>query len=170
MDAPPESKYDAAVRRLRQRRFPYHWAVLGVALVTLVIALAVWIWRAERQRWAVAGIEAAGGHVFYDYRPFQISGTLPGPDWLCRLLGKDYLADVREVSLMFRADEATLAYLSGLPELQELDVSYSQVSNAGMEHVLELTDLRSIDLTGSEVSPWAVTRLQSELPGCYIHR
>jgi hypothetical protein len=104
--------------------------------------------RAERQRRAVAAIEASGGGVRYEYEdvlPGSVA-EFPGPDWLSRLLGVDYFDDVTYAYLGAEAGNAELAEVSALTRLRELWLDDTQVTDTGCE------------------------RLQRSLPDCVICR
>jgi hypothetical protein len=145
----------------------------------------------------VAAIQAAGGDVLYDYEfraPPSGRNELPGPDWLCRLMGVDYFADVAYVSLYAGATDHTLARVGTLTALQELwlggaqvnDAGLSQVrglaklellslygtsvTDAGLAHVGGLSNLKKVYLIGGQTSDEGYRRLHEALPECEIVR
>ncbi|MEX0714565.1 MAG: hypothetical protein WD278_19670, partial [Pirellulales bacterium] len=102
----------SAPSKLRRRRWcwrQYSISTLLLAVTILGVVLGLVTNRAERQRRAVAAIRELGATVRYDFEPDNPRGLmalgrppaanppvqeLPGPDWLCRILGVDYFADV----------------------------------------------------------------------------
>jgi hypothetical protein len=191
--AQPVSKAPPARPRRRLWRFSLRTLLAVVTLVALV--LGVWVSRAERQRQAVAAIQAAGGIVRYDYQAGEapaVYGERPGPDWLCRLLGVDYFADVTLVGLYPSATDETVAHLSGLTSLTCLYLDDTQVGDAGLAHLSGLTNLRvlwlhntgvgdasliclsgmsnlqELSLPGTQVSDAGLAHLSRALPHCLI--
>jgi hypothetical protein len=138
-------------------RFQYRLRTL--LLCVLVCAVACdWfvsrIQRAKRQREAVEAIEKSGGRVKYDYQ-FDRSGNKPqnakppGPAWLRKLLGDDFFAYVVHAEVNTNAG---LEHLKDLTQLRVLSLSGPTVTNAGLEHLDELTQLRELSLSGPKVT------------------
>ncbi|MEX2118862.1 MAG: hypothetical protein WD847_04565 [Pirellulales bacterium] len=155
MEAPAQqtSQVKAARSRRRWLQFSLRWLLVIVTVSGIGLGLVVS--RVERQRQAVAAIRGAGGVVFYDFEdptsPVPaVRGELPGPDWLCRLLGVDYFAEVTKATLP-GATDATVAHLSGLTSLKELSLYSTQVSDAGLAHLSQLTSLQGLRLGGTQV-------------------
>jgi hypothetical protein len=139
-------------------------------LVTvLCVALGRWVTTAERQRQAVAAIEATGG--FIDYVPFlalvEGSGvTNPReseafPVTLLRhWLPPDYFDEVLQVHLTnTRLTEAGLVHLRGLTDLQTLGLGNTQDTDAALAR-LRLTGLQQLWLGGSQVTDAGLAHLQ----------
>ncbi|MBL7040697.1 MAG: hypothetical protein ISR77_18840 [Pirellulaceae bacterium] len=104
--------------------------------------------QARTQSDAVAAIHRLGGRVVYDcqigvngLRPYA---EPPGPEWLRKLLGIDFLADVRSVSFFHatRLDDDDLACLSPLSGLTDLLLTNTQITDAGLRR---LTGLKSLE-------------------------
>lgn len=64
---------------------------------------------------------------------------------------------------------AHLRLFVGLRQLQELDLSaVTQLSDAGLKHLVPLRQLKTLNLTGLPLSNEAVQELARELPNCHI--
>ena len=92
---------------------------------------------AREQREAIEEIEKAGGDVFFDYQVDASGnpmpwGTPPGPRWLSKLLGEDPFVNVSSVLV-------------------------PQISDAKLEPLERLTELRTLQLVGAEGHPRRVT-------------
>lgn len=96
----------------------------------------------------------------------------------------DTLAD-GSVRVSLRGKEASIADLSAAtslcwnhpqeyPELRELDLSQSKLTDEGLEYlrmnVSSIPDLEVLDLSETDVSDEAVAELQAALPDCQIIR
>jgi hypothetical protein len=194
--APQTSEAKPARPRRRWLRFSLRTLLVGVTL--LCVALGFWVNGAQRQRRAVAAVWAIGSRVEvqYDYQApgAAVEGELPAPDWLCRLLGVDYFAEMTSVLIPTGSTDATaahmgglpalvvlsldgaavsdagLAHLSGLTRLRVLAFEDAQVTDAGLEHLRGLTNLEELYLYGSQVTDEGWVRLQHALPHCKIYR
>jgi hypothetical protein len=183
MDAPEPSKPQK--RRWSWRQYSISTLMIVITLVGVVLALVVI--PAERQRRAVAAIHKLGGAVWYN---FELEGgmtwtaagdwsDLPGPDWLCRILGVDYFADAVHVEAQDMTDaglghlqgltslqalglpqvtDADLVHLERLTSLEELGLG-TQVTDAGLVHLEGLTGLRSLTLYGTQVTDAGLVHL-----------
>src|SRR5262249_27919501 len=124
-----------------------------MALVLIVGGGLGWvIHRAHVQRDAVAAIKRVGGHVGYSWQ--RSKGTWispppkpPGPDWVRRTLGPDFLDTATYVLLQGeQCDDESLRAACRLPWLEELSVVNTGVTDASAEDIRYLTNLRSLDL------------------------
>ena len=170
-DAAAAQTNPAQAARPRRRRFRYSLRTLLVVVTLVGVVLGVWVQRAERQRRAVAAMREDGGKVMYDYeesRPRAVNGDLPGPDWLCRLLGVDYFANVTHAHLSRSATDATLSHLGDLTSLKSLWLDGTQVTDTGLAHLTGLARLQELDLSGTQVTDAGCDRLQQALPNCAI--
>jgi hypothetical protein len=144
-------------------RVPRPRLTVGLAML-LIAAFAVWLgWlthRARSQRRAVAAIKEWGGNVRYDYESTddgrKASGKRPGPNWFARTIGIDYFHTVVEVEWIggnwpdTNITDDELTNLDTLSGLQQLSLRFQrEISGAGFEHLKGLTNLRSLDLSGT---------------------
>jgi hypothetical protein len=169
--------------------------------------------QAERQRAAVEGItnagtEEGGGVVWYDCdddsQGIVITGKTPGPAWLRRILGDDFFR--HPIGAIVTTDEG-LVYAKRLPELQKLQaygykwegdeghmvlaiktkvtntglqhlveltqlrflsLDYAKITDAGLGHLKRMTRLQGLSLIGTDVTEPGVRELQQALPSCKI--
>jgi hypothetical protein len=144
------------------RQYSISTLMIVITLVSVVLALVVI--PAERQRRAVAAIHKLGGAVWYDFEfdegmTYTDDGDwsdLPGPDWLCRILGMDYFADAVQVEALDMTD-AGLVHLEGLTNLQVLGLP--QATDAGLEHLAGMTSLQELNLVGRQVTDAGLVHL-----------
>jgi hypothetical protein len=162
MDAAPQTRATQPARpRRRWLRFSLRTLLVVVTLVA--VAVAYWVNGAQRQRRAVAAIQAVGGEVGYDYTDVTkpaVDGKLPGPDWLCALLGVDYFDDVTYVVVPQSAGDETVTLLSGLTHLEILHLSETQITDASMAHLAGLTHLEVLHLNGTRVTNAGLVHLR----------
>jgi hypothetical protein len=167
-------------------------ATLFVVVTVLCVWLAYVVNRVNRQREAVAAIEALGGVVAYEPPNKPESTTFPRP-FLRRWLARDYFDEVREAYLggnrvtdaglahlqglmglrrlfLFgpRVTDASLAHLQGLTGLRELDFDGAQVTDAGLEHLHGLTSLQVLQLNGTQITKAGLAQIRQALPGCEV--
>lgn len=117
----------------------YSLSTLLVVVTIVGVGLGLVTNRAERQRRAVAAIRELGGLVQYDFE-YPAPKELPGPDWLCQMLGVDYFADVVDVHTLNMTD-ATCSHLSALTSVRTLGLVSNEVTDAGLAHLEGLTSL-----------------------------
>jgi hypothetical protein len=138
---------------------------LLILLTIICVVLGIIVSRAERQRRAVAAIVKAGGEVAYDYEILAALDEgdevdLPGPDWLCRLLGVDYFGTVIWARLTPTptplspdcAPDEVAAHLGRLPGLEKLLMSDTHISRKGLAELSGLKKLRELGLDGTHVT------------------
>ena len=211
MTTPPPKR---RTRRLLQ--FSLRSLLVFVLLVSIGMSwLGVKLERARKQREAVEAIREAAaeaidkawGIVLYDYE-FDAKGDFVPeaqpfvPSWLLGLFGRDFSSDVVEVAVLqlnfddaeashyFGDDEAShlkvlteltrlnlshteitdagLGHLEGLTSLTWLDLRDTQITDAGLKHLEGLTNLTTLDLRLTQVTPEGVKKLQRALPECEI--
>ena len=134
------------------------------SLLVLVVVVAIpfsWLaveMKAAKMQWEVVGeIEKGGcGIVQYDYEfdasdEYMPGGEPPGPSWLRNLLGDDFLSHVRHVGRGPGSD-ATWAHFKELPQLSELNLNYTNVTDAELEHLRGLPHLQRLYLDGTRVT------------------
>ena len=99
--------------------------------------------RANDQRRAVAAIRRAGGGVGYDHK-----GRPWAPAWLRKRLGDEFFQEVTSVQFLDRAHvtDHDLAPLESLDRLEELAISGAPITDSGLKHISNLTELRILSL------------------------
>lgn len=153
-------------------------------LLVVVTIFCVWLGlhvrRTQSQRDGVAAIREYGGWVRYDFQfpddNFRASGFVgkaesPVPEFLLNLLGVDFFHNVVQVNLNYsedsgkrlenknRTDEA-LQHLHCFPKLRVLLLQETQVTDASMKYIGEMTELESIYMwDAAEVSDDGVRHL-----------
>ena len=138
-------------------RWRFQYSVRTLLLSTVIVSVwcswvAVKMQGARRQERARKAILKLAGDVTYDYELDAAGNSIrgaepPGPAWLRRFLGEDFLGCVVRVHLHGGSvTDKVLAYLEDLPELQELTVFQTQVTDAGLEHLRDLHQLQELRL------------------------
>ena len=102
--------------------------------------------RAREQEEAVDQIVAIGGGVKYDYEKdyFEI-GEPPGPVWMRTLLSDDFFRNVTDIAFFD-----------------------PKVTDDDFKKLEGLKQLKSIQLTGTQVTTFGVQNLQKARPHCII--
>lgn len=149
------------VRHCPNLPLAFQYSIRSLLLLTLAVALqcswlAVERDEAKRQREAVKAIGDMLGSVMYDYDtgksgPYTMFVSPPGQIWLRNVLGEDFFNNIATVNFLanpYVSDE-DLGRIEGiikaLPQIQRLDLSGTQVTDAG------------------------VAKLKQALPGCRIN-
>ena len=157
-------------KKLRWFQFSLRALLVFVLLVSIGMSwLGVKMDQARKRREAVEAIERAGGGVTYDYQSGNRSAEPPVPKWARATFGDDFFFDVIAVwanEADFGDDEAV--YLKRLTNLSILDLSGTQVTDAGLEHLKGLTNLWQLYLSGTQVTTKGVESLRQALPNCTI--
>jgi hypothetical protein len=162
-------------------------ALVGLAMATLITPIKK---RVEKQRAAVAAILSNGGSVVYDFeqdgQKLGIRNPVPpGPRWLRLLLGNNYGANVVEIQLYsgagggiggdpvrlmtpdkFTDREAEL--LAACTGLRLLVLADTKITDAGIKHFRDMSELECLNLEGTLVTKPAVLELHSALPNARI--
>jgi len=134
-------------------------------------------------------------HQFNEQGNLDRNAPAPGPAWLKRLTGANYLARVTHVELQYATDaelrcvaqfsnlerltlvravdvtDEGVAQLRGLKKLRELKLyDADRISDAGLDHLARLSGLRHLTLgpLPRNVTAPALARLRSALPHCHI--
>jgi hypothetical protein len=63
-----------------------------------------------------------------------------------------------------------LAQIGRLGHLLRLDLAGTQVTDAGLDHLASLPQLRQLNVSGTAVTPDAVARLRESLPNLRVTR
>jgi len=128
--------------------------------------LGWFVHNARVQRAAVAAIEQAGGFVFYDCE-FSADRTdmIRRPrylEWLPSRVGIDYFSNVVEIGLPGDLSDGELALVGRFPRLEELYYvdSHSTVTDAGLAHLDELTQIKELDLSGTGITDAGLVHLK----------
>jgi hypothetical protein len=106
--------------------------------------------RKRHEREIVDSIKKAGGTVLYEYE-LDPGTPPPGPEWLRRLLGDDFFANIDSASFD-RAGDSEVETLEGLTELRGVIFNAGNFSERGLSNLKELKNLESLDFLGSQVS------------------
>jgi Leucine Rich repeat len=81
------------------------------------------------------------------------------------------LRSLRAVTLGFTdVTDAGLVHLLVLPELEEVGLAQTAVTDAGLAHLKALTNLKRLDLVGTKVTDKGADDLKAALPGLDITR
>ena len=131
-------------------RFQYSLLSLMVLMVVVALTcgwLAAEMKAAKEQRAAAEEIRKLGGQLGYDYQRDWLDTTSkpPEPAWMRGLLGDDLFMSVTDANLTF-----------------------SEISDPGLEHLKGLTKLQELDVIRTRVSAAGVKKLQQALPKCHI--
>jgi hypothetical protein len=144
-------------------------------LMTLVAVGLVWnrltVDRLHKQQQAVAWIEKEGGHITYDYQVDeqgapQRSAAPPGPEWLRRVFGPQWLVNVVGIyggSSRLSSDihhsffvprlyfnDGNIEVVNSFPTLRWLSLpDQHAMTDAGLAQVGKLKQLESLQIDGS---------------------
>jgi Leucine-rich repeat (LRR) protein len=155
----------------KRRWFQFSLRTLLALVVVAAIGLgflAVPMHRARAQREAVEALLQAGADVEYDYqRQTDAAGSWvycaepPGPEWLRKILGNDFFADVVDVSFFHdeRVSDHDLRHLCALSNLRELSIIEGKVTDAGLAHVTGLPNLREVRLSNLPITDESLVHL-----------
>ena len=151
---PPQSA--ATLSRFVWRRL-LQYRLRTLLIVTTVVAagLGRWSHKARQQREAVEWVQRIGGGVNYDYELDDLHDPPHTPKWLVEVLGVEYFANVKVISLAGRGRQVTdleLKHLEGLKALELLNLSGTCVTGAGLEHLNASTTVDALSLRFSEVT------------------
>jgi hypothetical protein len=146
------------------------WYQFGLRTLLIAIALSgIWLGvitnRANRQRRVVELITKTEGYVAYEYDTDE-DGCLdgravpPGPEWLRRLIGVDYLAKVSAV-YSWAPEGDSAASLGDLPQLKFLAINGATVTDSTLEHIKGLTQLKTLVLLQTQVTDDGLLKLST---------
>ena len=168
---PPARQADGMARPLAKlismltpkRRWAQFSLLTMLGVVTLLcVGLRLVVVPAERQRRAVAAIQALGGLVTYEKPDEVASAAFPKP-FLRRWLPRDYLDKVQEVylsNLEVQVTDDGLVHLQWLTGLQSLDLYGTQVSDLGLAHLRGSTKLEWLSLGETKVTDAGLAQLR----------
>jgi hypothetical protein len=145
-------------------------AFMAICLITYQWLSAV-MQRAKRHKEAVRAIEKAGGWVTWDfcepgyeshYFDRVVCVNLTRARVTDALL--NHLKDLPELKGVFFPDTTTdtqLKFLWGLSQLQELDISGTQITDAGLRNVSRLGTLQQVNLARTKITDAGLEYLKS---------
>ncbi|WP_254509814.1 hypothetical protein [Anatilimnocola floriformis] len=158
---------------------PKSFSVRTLLLLTtlLCVGLAIWTYRANRQKRLVASLHGVGARVVYDYVIVPRGAKLGEPFWLSRSLGQDYFHNV--VGATFypepteEADEL-IKLLDDAPGITRIaiwtgakgraSVSSKEpggLTDKGLAHLLaKHPNLAHLSLTSARLSPAGVEQMK----------
>lgn len=159
-----------------------------VVVTVLCVVLGWKVREVQRQKAAVAMVEARAGAVIYDYEDGEsYDGRLPGPDWLCELIGVDYFATVSVVGfqkykdissladltklehlLLSDAEQTDLKIVANLTNLKTLALDNGEFTDVSL--LANLSELEELQLIDIKIADEEVAKLQKALPHCTISR
>lgn len=143
-----------------RRWFQFRLRTLLIGVVVLSVLLswfAARMEKARRQRAAVEAIQGMGGVVYYEW-PIVPPGAAPKPPpstWLRTVLGNDFFDRVKRVDLFLLSravTDADLEHLEALTDLRCLVLFGPEVTDAGLVHLESLTDLEELYLMCSKTT------------------
>jgi len=154
-----EAEVKPAARKPKRRWFQFSLAWLLLLTLVCGVVLGLWVAPAERQRRAAEYVEGLGGGVRY---ASEDEDGNRAPEWLRRSVGDDYFRSVEEIDLRdTQVSDAGLAHLENLTALERLYLSGTQVSDAGLAHLESLTALKELNLGGTQVSDAGLAHLEN---------
>ena len=187
----------------KRRRFQFSLRTLLIAVLALGFILGLLgsrALRARRQRKAIEELTGQGALVMYDYESAAIDRPgrprPPVPRWLCAVLGVDFFADVvfvgkgggsdfgrgglihlkafpdLEELQLYQSDvtDEDLAHLVGLRRLRWLDLTSDEITDEGLEHLMGLSSLEEVSVGGKRITDIGVARLREALPRARVER
>ncbi len=138
------------------------------ALMVLVLFAGGWMgWlvrSARVQRAAVAAIQRVNGYVEYEW-DFTNPNRKPSPrswwpKWLVDSLGVDYFFNIVAVDLDDRATDLELVHVGNLTRLRSLQLSQSEVTDSGLAYLQGLTSLKRLTLKSTGVTDAGLAHLK----------
>jgi hypothetical protein len=162
MDEKPTTARPQAKPRRRWYQYTLRTLLIVVTLAGCGLGwLGFKVRQSHRRQAAVEAIKRSGGRVAYDYERVK-NAKAPGPDWLRRLLGEDFFSSV-SVVVLHGSDitKAALIPLDDLPDVQLLDLTYSNVGDGGLEHIKGLSQLHGLSLAASNISDAGMVHLMA---------
>ncbi len=176
----------------------FHWrfqfgirSLLAFCLASSIVAgwLAVEMKQARRQAEALEQIRTVGQATYdwevdADYNSMQ-NPESPGPSWLRKTLGVDFLSAVAGVDLDYadvtdaglealkdltrlghvslattKTTDAGLEQLKGQDQLLDLSLSFTMVTDDGLKHIESMTRLQLLDLSGTTLTDGGLEHLK----------
>ena len=108
--------------------------------------------KANSQRQAVEAIRDGHAYFYHQWKwdqPSTASGVGAteeiGYRWARDLLGDDFFFNI-DSAVLNHASDKDLECLGGFPSLRRLDITWPEITDAGLEHVRDLTNIEALDL------------------------
>lgn len=111
---------------------------------------------AVRQRATLSTLRSAGVPIAYDHRTAS---------WLEGIFGPEMFGTVRKVTL--RSD-AEVAQLAALPQVTQILVLGSGITDEAVEHLATLRQLEQLTVYSTCITAAAIDRLRNSLPNCEV--
>jgi hypothetical protein len=87
-----------------------------------------------------------------------------GPDWLRSIVGHEVMLGYDDVDFVYlsgtQVTDAVLVHLKDLTKLQSLHLSDTRVTDAGLVHLKDLTNFQSLGLFGTQVTDAGLVHLK----------
>jgi hypothetical protein len=134
-------------------RRPFQYGLRSLLLLVAAVAIACsWltteVQRAKKQQEAVAVVKEAGGTVEYVLDPFEVPPR-NCPAWLQRLFGADFF----RTALVARIEsDAGMEVLDALSDLRDLTLNGPAITDAGLVNLRSLDHLEELRFYGTKVT------------------
>jgi Leucine-rich repeat (LRR) protein len=144
------SSQDAPEMSSKRRLLRISLRTLFVFVTCIAVSLALFAHYARTRRAAIAAIQKAGGNIEMNTRD---------PSLLEGWFGSEVFGTVNKIDLREgEVDNALLAHLAALKELQGLDLSNADIDDEGLGHIEHLP-LRELWLQGTDITDASAARL-----------
>jgi hypothetical protein len=181
-------------------RLRYSLRALLILLTLVAIWMGYWSVSAAKQKAGTAAIREMGGSVLYNYQVrngMTMNGVPPGPDWLRRLLGRDWFDTVVFVEFYSKpgnatdeqlaaalsklprvfalhlhrpqVGETTLKTVSGMRQLEVLGLVGPNITDDSLQYIYPLRNLRQLNLRGTNISDAGIKTIQAAIPSVFIN-
>lgn len=169
MDAQDQSRPERATKTPWWRRVRVWMMIVILSLPWLYLALLSY--RVSEQRRALVAVTRLNGFFQYDFEfsppgPFPRSAsnaTPPAPQWLIRLVGIDFFANVASLSVRGSPDDTQWDELSRLSHLEHINLWYDKGTDRDLARLEKLSSLKWVDVAFG-ASDEAIERLRKALP------
>lgn len=155
-------------QHLIKRLFRISLRGLLVVVTLLCVLLAFKVRQVERQKAAIAWVEQHGGAVWNDFEMgdsgyYVANPKPPGPDWLRRLVGTDYLSS--PISANIDNDALNdISRITALSKLRFLSVTSRKLHDLSPITKLELRELLLVIPPNDK----EIAELRKTMPDCEI--
>jgi hypothetical protein len=159
-EAQPEP---AATPKLKRRWLQFTTRALLVVVTVSGVTLGV-VGKGERQRRAVAAVEALGGTVKYpsDWDERERS-------WLHGWLPRDWIENAVYVELANRSlHDDDLVHFRNLPTVEEAWIGSGRITDAGLAHLRGLKRSHTLVLGHTRLTKSGIEELRRALPECRV--